>query len=43
MPTHPRKLSEILKEMLGQTDVLRDPDTASDEASIVALYLANVA
>jgi hypothetical protein len=41
MPTHPRKLSEILKEMLET--VLRDPDAASDEASIVALYLANVA
>ncbi len=37
----PRQMSEMLKEMLEQ--LLRDPDTSSDEASHVALFLANMA
>lgn len=37
----PRQMSEMLKEMLEQ--LLRDPDTSSDEASHFALFLANMA
>ena len=41
-PAQPRKMSEIMKEMLEL--LLRDPDAVpSDEASHVALFLANVA
>jgi hypothetical protein len=42
MPDQPRKMSDILKEMLER--LLRDPEgTPSSEASHVALFLANVA